>query len=202
MAGLLQPGMEAPTFKAKAVVNGDFCDIDLATYRGKYVILLWYPEDFSWICPTEIIAFSNRVEEIRKAGAEVLAISCDTANTHLAFTKTDKANGGLGPVNVPLVSDKSLSIARAYGVLKEDAGVSFRGLFIIDGNGIIRQITINDFPVGRDVDETLRLLQAFKFTDENGEVCPANWKPGKRTFNTNREEVIEYFKKADADPEK
>jgi len=198
----LQPGMVAPNFKLSAVVNGAFTTIDLQDYRGKYVVLLWYPEDFSWICPTEIIAYSERSDELRALGAEVLAISCDTANTHLAYVKTDKANGGLGPVQIPLLSDKSLQTARAYGVLKEEAGVSFRGLFIIDGKGVLRQITVNDFPVGRSFDETLRLIQAFKFTDEHGEVCPANWKPGKRTFNTKRDEVISYWKKAETDPEK
>jgi len=202
MAAPLQPGMMAPTFKLNAVVNGSFTTVDLKDYRGKYVVLLWYPEDFSWICPTEILAYSERSDELRALGAEVLAISCDTANTHLAYVKTDKASGGLGPVQIPLLSDKSLHVARAYGVLKEDQGVSFRGLFIIDGKGVLRQITVNDFPVGRSVDETLRLVQAFKFTDEHGEVCPANWKPGRRTFNTKRDEVIDYFKKAEADPEK
>ena len=193
MAGLLQPGMDAPTFKAKGVVNGVFKDVDLSSYKGKYVILLFYPEDFSWVCPTEIIAFSERSDEFRKLGAEVIALSTDTANSHYAFTLTERKKGGLGPVNIPLVGDPNHSISKAYGVLKEEDGVTFRGLFIIDGKGKVRQITINDFPVGRDVDETLRLLQAFKFTDEHGEVCPANWKPGKRTFKTTKEDISNYL---------
>jgi len=189
--------MDAPTFKAAAVVNNELGEVDLASYRGKYVVLLFYPADFTFVCPTEILAYSERADEIRGAGAEVVAISCDSVNTHLAYVKTDKAGGGLGPVNVPLVADKTLAIARSYGVLKESDGISFRGLFIIDGAGKIRQITVNDLPVGRSVDETIRLLQAFAFTDEHGEVCPANWRPGKKTLKTKREDVIEYLSKAE-----
>jgi len=190
----LQPGMDAPTFKSKAVVNNELSELDLEDYKGKYVVLLFYPEDFSWVCPTEILAYSERADELREAGAEVIGVSCDSANTHLAYVKTDQASGGIGPINYPLVADKNLQISRSYGVLLESEGVCFRGLFIIDGAGKIRQMTVNDFPVGRAVDETLRLIQAFKFTDEHGEVCPANWRPGKKSFKTDREEVIEYLK--------
>ena len=197
MAGL-QPGMDAPTFKAPAVVNNELGEIDLASFKGKYVVLLFYPADFTFVCPTEILAYSERADEIRKAGAEVLGISCDTVNTHLAYVKTDQVKGGLGPVNIPLVADKSMAISKAYGVLKEDEGISFRGLFIIDGAGKIRQITVNDLPVGRSVDETIRLLQAFAFTDKHGEVCPANWRPGKKTLKPNRDGIVEHL----SNPEK
>jgi len=189
--------MEAPTFKADAVVKNELGEVDLASYKGKYVVLLFYPADFTFVCPTEILAYSERADEIRSAGAEVIAISCDSVNTHLAYVKTDQKAGGLGPVNIPLVADKTLSIARSYGVLKEDDGISFRGLFIIDGEGKIRQITVNDLPVGRSVDETIRLLQAFAFTDKHGEVCPANWRPGKKTFKTSREGIIDYLSKSE-----
>merc|ERR1712029_1239769 len=155
----LQPGMDAPVFKAPAVVNNELGEVDLASYKGKYVVLLFYPADFTFVCPTEILAYSERADEI--------GISCDSVNTHLAYVKTDQKAGGLGPVNIPLVADKTLSIARSYGVLKESDGISFRGLFIIDGEGKIRQITVNDLPVGRSVDETIRLLQAFAFTDKH-----------------------------------
>ena len=128
----------------------------------------------------------------------MIGISCDSAFTHLAYVKTDKVNGGLGPVNIPLVADKTMAISRAYGVLKEDEGISFRGLFIIDGAGKIRQITVNDLPVGRSVDETIRLLQAFAFTDKHGEVCPANWRPGKKTLKPNRDGIVEHL----SNPEK
>jgi len=187
--------MDAPTFKAPAVVKNELGEVDLASYKGKYVVLLFYPADFTFVCPTEILAYSERADEIRKAGAEVIGISCDSVNTHLAYVKTDQKAGGLGPVNIPLVADKTLSIARSYGVLKESDGISFRGLFIIDGEGKIRQITVNDLPVGRSVDETIRLLQAFAFTDKHGEVCPANWRPGKATFTPQREGIIDYLSK-------
>ena len=192
MAGL-QPGMDAPTFKAPVVVNNELGEIDLASFKGKYVVLLFYPADFTFVCPTEILAYSERADEIRQAGAEVIGISCDSAFTHLAYVKTDKVNGGLGPVNIPLVADKTMAISRSYGVLKEDEGISFRGLFIIDGAGKIRQITVNDLPVGRSVDETIRLLEAFAFTDKHGEVCPANWRPGKKALKPKRDGIIEYL---------
>jgi len=194
----LQPGMDAPTFKAQAVVKNELGELDLASYKGKYVVLLFYPADFTFVCPTEILAYSERADEIRQAGAEVIGISCDSAFTHLAYVKTDKVNGGLGPVNIPLVADKTMAISKAYGVLKEDEGISFRGLFIIDGAGKIRQITVNDLPVGRSVDETIRLLQAFAFTDKHGEVCPANWRPGKKTLKPNRDGIVEHL----SNPEK
>ena len=189
----LQPGMDAPTFKAPAVVNNELGEVDLASYKGKYVVLLFYPADFTFVCPTEILAYSERADEIRKAGGEVIGISCDSVHTHLAYVKTDQAKGGLGPVKIPLVADKTMAISRAYGVLKEDEGISFRGLIIIDGAGKIRQITVNDLPVGRSVDETIRLLEAFAFTDKHGEVCPANWRPGKKTLKPKREGIVEYL---------
>jgi len=193
MSQQLQPGMDAPTFKAPAVVNNELGEIDLASFKGKYVVLLFYPADFTFVCPTEILAYSERADEIRQAGAEVMAISCDSVHSHLAYVKTDQAKGGLGPVKIPLVADKTFAIAKAYGVLKEDEGIPFRGLFIIDGEGKIRQVTINDLPVGRSVDETIRLLQAFAFTDKHGEVCPANWRPGKKAFKPKRDGIIEYL---------
>lgn len=145
------------------------------------------------MCPTEIIAFSDRIEEFKKIGVEVVAASTDSQYTHLAWVNTPRNQGGLGQLGIPLLADKSMKIARAYGVLDEETGVPFRGLFIIDGNGILRQSTINDLPVGRSVDETLRLVQAFIFTDKHGEVCPANWKPGKKTMKPDPLGSKDYF---------
>ena len=136
--------------------------------------------------------FSDRVEEFRKIGAEVIGASVDSHFTHLAWTKTSRKDGGLGKMNIPLVSDLTKQISADYGVLLE-AGISLRGLFIIDPKGFLRQITMNDLPVGRSVDETLRLVQAFQFTDENGEVCPANWKPGSKTIIPDPEKKLDYF---------
>ncbi|MCD1184916.1 peroxiredoxin, partial [Leptospira sp. Pond_2020] len=141
-----------------------------------------YPLDFTFVCPTEIIAFSDRIDEFRKIGCEVVAASTDSHFSHLAWVNTPRKQGGLGEMSIPLLADKSGKIAREYGVLNEETGIPYRGLFIIDGKGNLRQITINDLPVGRSVDETLRLVQAFQYTDIHGEVCPAGWKPGSKTM--------------------
>lgn len=185
----------APSFSGTAVVNGEFKQISLTDYKGKYLVLFFYPLDFTFVCPTEIIAFSERVEEFRKIGCEVVACSTDSHFSHLAWINTPRKQGGLGELKIPLLADKNTEISRAYGVLKEDAGITFRGLFIIDKKGNLRQITVNDLPVGRSVDETLRLVQAFQFTDEHGEVCPAGWKPGSATMKANPKESKAYFEK-------
>eukprot|EP01135_Chromosphaera_perkinsii_P004209 Nk52_evm28s271 gene=Nk52_evmTU28s271 len=186
----------APQFEADAVVNGEFKKIKLSDYKGKYVVFFFYPLDFTFVCPTEIVAFSDAAEEFRKLNVEVIACSIDSKFSHLAWTKTPRKEGGLGPMNIPLVSDLTKQISRDYGVLLEEEGIALRGLFIIDDKGILRQITVNDLPVGRSVDETLRLIQAFQFTDEYGEVCPANWKPGKATMVPEPEKSKNYFSKA------
>lgn len=142
----------------------------------------------TFVCPTEIIAFSDRADEFRAIECELVACSTDSHFTHLAWTNTPRKQGGLGTLNIPLLADKSHRIARDYGVLDEDTGIPFRGLFIIDGQQKLRQITINDLPVGRSVDEVLRLVQAFQFTDVHGEVCPVNWKPGQKTIKN-----LDYF---------
>lgn len=147
----------------------------------------------TFVCPTEIIAFSDRVDEFKKIDVAVIAASTDSHFSHLAWVNTPRNQGGLGQMNIPILADKSMSIARAYGVLDEDTGVPFRGLFIIDPKGILRQVTINDLPVGRSVDETLRLVQAFQFTDKHGEVCPANWTPGKKTMKPDPVGSKDYF---------
>ncbi|CAG0920989.1 unnamed protein product [Notodromas monacha] len=169
----------APDFKGKAVVNGVFKDISLDDYKGKYLVLFFYPLDFTFVCPTEIIAFSERAEEFRKIGCEVIACSTDSVFSHLGWINTPRKQGGLGPMDIPLLADQSGAISKAYGVYKADECIAFRGLFIIDDKQNLRQITINDLPVGRDVGETLRLVQAFQFTDKNGEVSciaqVANW---------------------------
>lgn len=186
----------APEFSAKAVsTTGEFVDLKLSDYRGKWVVLFFYPLDFTFVCPTEIIAFSNRVQEFKDINCEVIAASCDSEYCHLAWTTTPKKEGGLGAMNIPLLADKTQKIARDYGVLLEDEGVPLRGLFIIDAQGILRQMTINDLAVGRSVDETLRLVQAFQYTDKYGEVCPAGWKPGADTIVPDVKKSKDYFVK-------
>jgi peroxiredoxin 1 len=185
----------APHFQGTAVVNGEFKQISLKDYSGKYVVLFFYPLDFTFVCPTEIIAFSDRVQEFKDIGCEVIACSTDSHFSHLAWTNTPRKDGGLGEMKIPLLADKNMQISRAYGVLNEDVGIDFRGLFIIDTKGSLRQITMNDLPVGRSVDETLRLVQAFQFVDKHGEVCPAGWRPGAATIKANPRDSKEFFSK-------
>ncbi|CAN2390388.1 Peroxiredoxin 1 [Pristimantis euphronides] len=195
-AGNAKIGKLAPDFTAKAVMpDGQFKDLKLSNYRGRYVVFFFYPADFTFVCPTEIIAFSDRAEEFRKINCEVIAASVDSHFSHFAWTNTCRKEGGLGPMKIPLVADPLHTISKDYGVFKEDEGLSFRGLFIIDEKGILRQITINDLPVGRSVDETLRLVQAFQHTDKYGEVCPAGWKPGSDTIKPDVQKSKEFFSK-------
>eukprot|EP00759_Apiculatamorpha_spiralis_P020542 PhF_6_TR25839/c1_g1_i1/m.36504 len=185
---------EAPQFTAKAVINGEINNLTLADYKGKYVVLLFYPLDFTFVCPTEITAFSDRAAEFEKLGAQVLAISVDSAYSHLAWTKQPRNQGGLGEMKIPLVADITKEISKDYGVLIDEEGIALRGLFIIDPKGTVRQITINDLPIGRSVDETLRLLQAVQWSDKNpGQVMPCGWTPGAATIKPAA--ANEYFEK-------
>ena len=162
------------------------------------MVLLFYPFDFTYVCPTELIAFSEATPQFKELGAEVLGVSTDSHHTHLAWVKTPRTEGGLGRINYPLLADISKNVSRDYGVLVENPadgmyGAALRGLFIIDGTGKIRAVQINDDAVGRSVDETLRLIKAFQFADAHGEVCPANWKPGDKTIIPDQEWKMKYF---------
>lgn len=189
-------GQPAPDFKTTALVNGQFKEVELNQFKGKYVVLFFYPADFTFVCPTEITAFSDRAHEFKAINCELLGVSSDSHFVHLAWSKTPRKEGGIGEINYPLLGDTSLKIATAYGVLTE-SGLPLRGLFLIDDKGVLRQITINDFPVGRSVDETLRLVQAFQFFEKHGEVCPAGWKPGDHTIKPNPQDSKEYFSKTE-----
>ncbi|MCB9882299.1 MAG: peroxiredoxin [Planctomycetes bacterium] len=184
----------APDFKAMAVVNGDFKEVSLADYRGKYLVLFFYPLDFTFVCPTEILAFSDRSNEFKNIGTEVVACSIDSQFSHLAWWQTPRNKGGIADVSIPLLADISKDISRDYGVLL-DAGIALRGLFVIDKEGVVRHITMNDLPIGRSVDEALRVVQALQFHAEHGEVCPANWKPGADTMKPDPKGSQEYFGK-------
>ena len=184
---------EAPDFTADAVVNEEFKTVKLSDYRGKYVVLFFYPLDFTFVCPTEIIAYSDKIEEFRKRGAEVLGVSVDSEFSHLKWIQTSRADGGLGGLKFPLVSDITKKISADYGVLL-DGGVALRGTFLIDKNGILRHALINDLPLGRSIDESIRMLDALHFFEQHGEVCPANWKPGALTIDTKN--AGRYFKAA------
>eukprot|EP00798_Chlamydomonas_sp_ICE-L_P010656 gene10656-12336_t len=188
-----QVGKPAPTFKGTAVVDGQFKQISSEDYKGKYLVVFFYPLDFTFVCPTEITAFSDRLDEFKKINAEVVGVSVDSEFSHLAWINTPRNKGGLGGCSYPLLADITKKVSEDYGVLVEGAGIAFRGLFIISPTGILRQITVNDLPVGRSVDETLRLVQAFQFTDEHGEVCPAGWNPGAKTMKADPTGSKEYF---------
>lgn len=193
---MLQPQMNAPLFKAPAVVNRQFKDVSLADYKGKNVVLFFYPLDFTFVCPTEILAFSDRIEEFRKRGTEVIGVSTDSKFSHLAWINAKREDGGLDGLHYPLVSDFTKQISRDYGVLLENEGVAFRGLFLIDKNGVIQHMVVNNLPLGRSVDETLRMIDALTHFEQHGEVCPADWKPGKATIVPDTEKAKAYFKQA------
>jgi len=195
----LMPRDAAPAWTAMAVMpNQKFEKLSLSNYKHQWVVLAFYPYDFTFVCPTEIIGYSEAVAEFAKLNTQVLMVSTDSHHTHLAWIKTPRKDGGLGQVNMPLVADTSKIISRKYGVLVEDEndpmfGAALRGLFLSDPRGTVRFMSINDDSVGRSVDETLRLIKAFQFADEHGEVCPANWKPGDATIKPDPSGAKEYF---------
>jgi len=194
MTSTLRVGQKAPDFTATAVVDQEFNEISLSQYRGKYVVLFFYPLDFTFVCPTEITAFSDRYAEFTSRNTEVLGVSVDSQFSHLAWIQTDRKQGGLGDIAYPLVADLKKEIARAYNVLDEEEGVALRGLFLIDPEGNVQHATINNLPVGRNVEETLRILQAFQHVQSNpDEVCPANWTPGERTMNPDPVKSKDFF---------
>jgi len=156
-------------------------------------VLFFYPLDFTFVCPTEIISFSNAAETLRGLGAEVIGASVDSEYTHLAFTKTPVAEGGIGKVDIPLLADVNKTVSTAYGALLGSTGHTLRATYIIDGNQNLRHLSFNDAPVGRNVDEVIRLVQGFQFNDKHGEVCPAAWKPGSRTIKPDPTQKLEYF---------
>lgn len=185
---------EAPGFTATAVVNEDFKQVSLADYRGKYVLLFFYPLDFTFVCPTEIIAFSDRIADFESRNCQVLGASVDSHYSHLAWIRTPRTEGGLGGLKYPLIADITKKISEDYGVLLE-GGIALRGLFLIDKAGILRHMVVNDLPLGRSVDEAIRMLDALQFFEKHGEVCPANWKPGAPTIKPGVKESKEYFAK-------
>ncbi len=186
---------QAPEFTATAVVNGDFKEVSLSDYKGKYVVLFFYPLDFTFVCPTEIVAFNKKVSEFEKRNVQLLGVSVDSQFSHLAWINTPQADGGLGGLDYPLVADLNKTIAKDYDVLFEDAGIAFRGLFLIDKEGVVQHQLVNNLPLGRNVDEAIRIVDALQFVEEHGEVCPANWTPGDDTMKPDPEGSKEFFSK-------
>jgi peroxiredoxin (alkyl hydroperoxide reductase subunit C) len=184
----------APDFTATAVLGDNTFDeaFSLASLRGKYVVLFFYPLDFTFVCPTEILAFDEALEDFRSRDAEVVGVSVDSHFTHAAWKRTDLEEGGIGPIRYPLVSDLNKTIARDYGVLLDD-GVALRGLFLIDREGTVRHALVNDLPLGRNVNEALRILDALRYHEIKGDVCPANWNEGDEGFAESQDGVVDFL---------
>jgi peroxiredoxin (alkyl hydroperoxide reductase subunit C) len=187
---------EAPDFTATAVMadNRMEPEFTLSSLRGKYVILFFYPLDFTFVCPTEILAFDEKLEEFKSRDTEVVGVSVDSAYSHFAWKNTDVDKGGIGQIQYPLVADITKEIARSYGVLMED-GIALRGLFLIDRQGIVRHTVLNDLPLGRSITEALRMVDALRFYEKRGRVCPANWEEGEEGMEESSQGVVDYLSK-------
>lgn len=187
-------GKHAPQFKSKAVINGQIVDeFSLAKYKGKYILFFFYPLDFTFVCPTELIAFQESLAEFHHRDCEVVGCSIDSVFTHLAWLNTPRSKGGIEGVKYPLVADINKTIAKSYDVLSEEEGIAYRGLFLIDKQGIVRHQIVNDLPLGRSVAEAMRTLDALIFINEHGEVCPADWKEGKKSMVPTQAGLERYF---------
>jgi peroxiredoxin 2/4 len=187
---------QAPDFTADAVMpDNNFGQITLSSFKGKYVVLFFYPLDFTFVCPSEILAFNKKLDEFKKRNCEVVGVSVDSKFTHLAWKNTKLEDGGIGNIQYPLVADLNKNIARSYGILFGEA-VALRGLFLIDTKGIIRHAVINDLPLGRSVDEAIRMVTALQFVETHGDqVCPANWKEGEEAMKPTADGVASYLAK-------
>ena len=186
---------QAPDFTAEAVMpDNTFGAITLSALKGKYILLLFYPLDFTFVCPSEILAFNRKLAEFKSKNCEVIGVSVDSKFTHLAWKNTPVEKGGIGNIQYPLVQDLNKAIAKSYGILLNDS-VALRGLYLIDPTGTVRHCIINDLPLGRNVDEALRMVDAVQFSDTHGEVCPANWKKGDDAMKPTAEGVASYLAK-------
>jgi peroxiredoxin (alkyl hydroperoxide reductase subunit C) len=185
---------QAPDFTAKAVFpGGEIKEVKLSQFRDRYVVLFFYPFDFTFVCPTEILAFSNHIKDFEGKKVQVLGCSIDSHHTHRAWRNTKVEEGGIGNIAYPLVADVNKTIARDYGVLLE-GGMALRGTFLIDRGGVVRHETVNDLDIGRSVEETLRVVDALQHTEEHGEVCPAGWNKGKTAMKGNPQSTAEFLK--------
>ena len=194
MAHLIEK--QAPDFTAPAVMGDNTIEREftLSTYKGKYIILFFYPLDFTFVCPTEILAFNEKIDEFKERDAEIIGVSIDSIHSHLAWKKTPVEKGGIGPIKYPLVSDLTRNIGRAYDVLLDDT-IAIRATFLIDREGIVRHTVLNDDSLGRNVNETLRMLDALRHHDEHGKVCPANWEKDHASMEASKEGVVDYLSK-------
>lgn len=201
-------GKKAPAFSAQAVINGNDIveNFTLEQFKGKYVVLFFYPKDFTFVCPTELFAFQERLEDFKKRNVELIAVSTDTEQSHWGWLQLAKNKGGIEGVTYPLVADTNKTISMNYDVLAGDLDwneqgemvaegelIAYRGLFLIDKDGVVKHQVVNDLPLGRNVEEALRMVDALQFVEENGEACPANWSEGKKGLTTTHEGVADYL---------
>lgn len=187
-------GMPAPEFTEKAVKGNQVIEsFSLKSFKGKYVILFFYPLDFTFVCPTELHAFQEKLAEFQSRNTELIGCSIDSHFSHLAWLNTPKSQGGIQGVQYPIIADINKNVARHYGVLKDEEGIAYRGLFLIDKEGIVRHLIINDLPLGRSVDEAIRMLDSLQYFEKHGEVCPANWTKGKKAMKATQEGLKNYF---------
>lgn len=187
-------GKKAPDFKATAVIGNTITnDFTLSQYEGKYVVLFFYPLDFTFVCPTELHAFQEALPEFEKRNTQIIACSVDSAHSHFAWLNTPKQKGGIEGISYPIVSDINKTICKEYGVLIPQEGIALRGLFLIDTEGRVRHQTVNDLPLGRSVAEVLRMVDALQHFEHHGEVCPANWMKGSKTMKPNHDSLKAYY---------
>lgn len=190
LVGKKAPEINAPAVMADGSINSTF---SLADYNDKYIVLFFYPLDFTFVCPTELIAFSNRIAEFEKRNVQVVGCSIDSQFTHVAWRNTPVNDGGIGQVKYPLVADIKHQVCRDYDVELDPAGVALRGSFLIDREGVVRHQVVNDLPLGRNIDEMLRMIDALQFHEEHGEVCPAGWNKGDQGMVANDKGVASYL---------
>lgn len=187
-------GKKAPSFRSKAVVDGRIVsDFSLEQFHGQNVIFFFYPLDFTFVCPTELHAFEDNLKSFEQRNTKVIGCSVDSCHSHLAWLNTPKSKGGIQGISYPLVSDINKTISRDYDVLIHEEGIAYRGLFLIDAHGVVRHQVVNDLPLGRSVDEAMRMLDALIYFGKHGEVCPANWQTGKKALKPSKEGVEDYF---------
>ncbi len=188
-------GKNAPEFTATAVKKNEIIEnFSLSDFKGKYVVLFFYPLDFTFVCPTELHAFSERLDDFEKRNVELIGVSIDSHFSHLAWLNTPRAKGGIQGVAYPIVSDLNKTISSDYDVLIEGAGIAYRGLFLLDKDHVVRHQVVNDLPLGRNVSETLRMVDALQFTEKHGEVCPANWNQGDKSMKPTQDGLEDFFK--------
>lgn len=188
-------GKKAPGFTAAAVRNNEIVEnYSLSDLKGKYVVLFFYPLDFTFVCPTELHAFNEKLESFKERNVELVAVSVDSAYSHYAWLNTPKNQGGIEGVNYTIVSDINKTISADYDVLVEGEGIAYRGLFLLDKDHVVKHQVVNDLPLGRNVDEVIRLVDALQYVEENGEVCPANWIKGDKAMVATQDGLKEFFK--------